>query len=128
MMDKLIAELEAAPEGSRDLDGPLFRLHVMPGIDWEKNKGLWWPCETTFCKRYEVHPYTTSLDAGRILIPQGWVLANLYEAVDPKDRPWCGATLQHDEPYKVVKALGAKTLELALVIAALKARQEMEAA
>ena len=123
-MDNLIAELEAAPEGSRDLDGPLFRLHVMPGTDWEKNKGLWWPCEATFCKRYEVHPYTTSLDAALTLVPEEFVWR-----VSTDFGPIAWAALSgHKGIFWADTKSEALTAALALCIAALKARQAMEAA
>ncbi len=119
MMDQLIAELEAAPEGSRKLDGPLFRLHIMPGTDWEKNKGLWWPCETTFCERYEVRPYTTSLDAAMTLVPEG--LCWEVEA-----GPKIGAVACVGTRYGPMEGTGT-TPALTLCIAALRARQAMEA-
>ncbi len=70
-----------------------------------------------------VKHYTASIDAALTSAPEGWRLANLWEAANPKDRPWCGAALRRDTPYRAVKALGAKTLPLAVCIACLRARQ-----
>lgn len=61
-ISELIAKMEAATEGSRELDGPIYRSHVeKPDAYWARND--WWPCEVTFCKRFNVPHYTTSLDA-----------------------------------------------------------------
>ena len=58
------------------------------------------------------------------IVPDGWNVANLYEAVNPKHRPWWGCVLRHDEPYRIVKVLGARTATDALRAAALKVREE----
>ena len=50
-----------------------------------------------------------NLDVVNVALPVGWNVANLYEAENPKHRPWWGCVLRRDEPYKVVKALGAHT-------------------
>lgn len=65
----------------------------------------------------------TDLDALiKELVPDGWNVANLYEAVNPKHRPWWGCYLRRDEPYKVVSVEGARTATGAIKAAALKAR------
>lgn len=126
MMDKLIAELEQATEGSRELDGPIFRFYIMPDTDWETNKELWWPCEVTFCERFNVPEFTSSLDAklpgeniAMVIAPtrpdSDWVVWHFIERNDDDLRP------------RVVIAR-ANTEPLARRAAALKARQATEEA
>jgi len=118
-MKSLIAELEAATEGSRELDDAIW---LMANRQHWFGKG--WRYDLEFAANY-----TTSLDAALTLVPEGWSLANLYDAIDQKDRPWVGAILRRDEPrYSLPeKVLGAPTYALALCIASLKARLVMEA-
>ena len=121
-MEKLITKLKTAPEGSRELD-----FAIAKEIGWTfhgdaefKEWGNFWRDSTT--DEWQQLPWwTTNLNAAWNLILKGWTIANLYESSNPNDRPWCGAVLRRDEPYCVVKALGAKTLPLTLCLAALKA-------
>ena len=128
-MDTLIAELERATEGSRELDAKIA-MALYPTLatfrdDPERGTGHWISDKAGPVFALD---YTTSLDAALTLVSEGWSLANLYDAVDPKDRPWVGVILRRDEPrYKLPeKVLGAPTYAMALCIAALKARQAMK--
>ena len=75
-IDTLIARLEAAEEGSRELDGPIWREVVKPELNWEDRatRGEWWPCEVTFGRIYSVPHYTTSLDSALTLVPNDELL------------------------------------------------------
>lgn len=123
-MDNLIAELEAATEGSRDLDG-----EIALSLGWVKHHAGWahWTTPEGL-ENQHVPFFSDSLDAALTLVPEGWVWhvqidyelpgrANLYNAV-PGGK---------DDPPVHVQADGA-TPVLALCIASLKARQAMEEA
>ena len=130
-MQALIAELEAATEGGPELDGQIAETQGWTVAEQSMGDNISEPLEffeewtepVTNALYCEPPPYTTSLDAALTLVPEGWCLASLYDAVEPIDRPWVGAVLRRDEPYKILKALGAKTYALALCIATLCARQ-----
>ena len=79
-------------------------------------------------------PYTTSLDAARTLVPEGWIttIDHYCLADNPKENIWRawlrklqGNLVEEDDPIYLIKMFGsAPTPALALCIAALKARQE----
>ena len=121
-MDDLIEKLEGATEGDREWD---FAIAKATGWQFHgeaefKNYGMFWR-DATNDEWKQLPFWTTSLDAALSLVPEGWSLADLYDAMEPNIRPWVGACLRRDEPYKALKVLGAKTYALALCIAALKA-------
>lgn len=105
-MTDMIERVEAVTRGSRVLDYDIES--VVSGQDFPA----------------DCPPYTTSLDAALTLVPEGWSVGNLWEAVSPKDRPWWGLELRKDAPYRCQKVLGARSAALAFCIAALKARAE----
>ena len=117
---KLIADLEDATEGSRDLDA---RIAIESGwifmAAWVLKAEYWMAPDEI--EHSEPPQYTTSLDAADALGPEGWDIAQLWQAVEPKDRPWWGISLRRDEPYSVLTVHGAKTKALARCIPALKA-------
>lgn len=122
-MKELIANLAAATEGSRELS-----LQVLLGCGWKLEDGHYWAPRPNlgFDAIQELHLLpnpTTSIDDALTLVPEGWSLAGLWEAVNPKDRPWWGVDLRHDDPYEARRTLGAKTPALALCLAAVKARE-----
>jgi len=55
-------------------------------------------------------------------IPEGWHLADLWQSVVPKDRPWWGAALRRDEPYRYHKVLAVRDPFAAITIIALQMR------
>lgn len=114
-MKKLIAQLEAATEGSRELDVEVYRLVDPIGSA---------VCVARWGVREFVPHYTTSIDEALTLVSEGWGIGQLWEAVNPKERPWWGVSLRRDEPYRVLKILDAPTPAIALCIAAIKARAE----
>lgn len=132
-MKELIKKLEAATEGSRELDADIA---FAVGWTYEKrgrDRKPWWrkpeaerdsdTASSRFWSQYPKEEFTTSIDAALTLVPEGWRVAYLWEAVKPEDRPWWGAQLSRDKPYKTMSpVLGKETPALALCIAALKAR------
>ncbi len=79
-MEELIKSLEAATEGSRELDRAID-LYLNPDTeiwspDWYsggKNEYLRWPDPSPGVAKYRhVYHYTTSLDAAMALIVKGW--------------------------------------------------------
>ena len=150
-MTDLIARLAAATAGSRELDVRI-KAWLQPDIPVMTDSGGYGPNAhpveyTALSEMIEVWAdgapnddrardhhwdglgmgvstphYTTSIDAALTLVPEGWSIANFYEAVKPQDRPWWGVVLRRDEPYRVFESLGHPTPALALTIAALKAR------
>lgn len=77
----LIERLEQATEGSRELDGEIFRL-VYPCQDpahWHRFQDAWAHQDHEDAIAYEMaNFYTTSLDAALTLVPEGdeWVVSN----------------------------------------------------
>ena len=104
---ELIARLEAASEGSRELDEAIHSFIGSP----HDGRGLVsfpWPS------------YTTSLDAALMLVPEGWVVEDLFIGADKTS---CVDLLFSGKPA----ANGsANTAPLAVCIAALKARASKE--
>ncbi len=117
MMDKLIAELEAATEGSRQLD---FAIYLALGLPITNKANL--TSRMIAVHLENVSPrYTTSLDAALTLVPEGW----RWEAADygGGDQDGPRAELWHGVHH--YGAFGG-TPVLAVCIAALRARQAME--
>mgnify|MGYP003393035213 CR=1 FL=1 len=119
-MTDLIARLEAATEGSRELDaeigakfGALRYTRNAPNIS---NQPIW-------------PPYTTSIDAALTLVPEGWTGHLMWQSVAPGAKALNMADcwfLRHGHPIDAAKedirnVIGA-TPAIALYIAALKAR------
>lgn len=105
-MDDLIARLEAAPEGSRELDQDIF--FAVHDQDREAYRAVGPP---------GVLPYTTSLDAALTLVPEGcqWGLEVWGE--NGGNAAWVMPPHGHPSRY-------AATPALAICIAALKAGGE----
>lgn len=109
-MNDLIEKLEAATEGSRELDTDI----------WSAVR-----CPTLFNDR---PPYTTSLDAALTLVAEGWgwAAAELDEgvpsAVTTNRKPQIKPGTLDSNPDKIDFRTKAATPALALCIAALKAR------
>jgi len=112
-MTDLIARLEAAAEGSRELDVEIQRHRTgHPDDHWYELNGKW--------ARNECPPrYTTSLDAALTLVPEGWFVRKLAEYED-------GWTCTLIKGARNENGASAATPALALCIAALRARQGME--
>lgn len=106
MTDALIAELESAAKGSRDLDTAIWKAARCPTL-------------------YNDRPYySRSLDAALTLVPEGWFIANMFVSPDKTTLYfWCANNPGLGHKYRS----GAPTPALALCIAALRARQAMEA-
>ena len=115
-MDNLIAELERATEGNRELDAAIAETVIWPsgrGGELRKAGHAFYETAQRMCERY-----TTSLDAGKTLARDGWewrVQSNGLSAV-------CLPGCDYGDYSK-----GA-TPELGFVIALLRARQAMEGA
>jgi hypothetical protein len=112
----LIANLEFATEGSRELDADVHNLI----FGWRSDRATPIP---HIGSDPDVPPYTTSLDAAVSLIPEGWVWGLLPVAGNVRwicyVREWLG-----EWPHLASKADSwASTPELALTIAALRARE-----
>ncbi len=127
-MDNLITELETATEGRRELDGPIFRFYVMPDVDWEAEKGPWWPCEVTFCRHFNVPEFTTSLDAALTWMPEGCVIELCQSCPARADDTWWDAYVfkrprDHDSEPIGATEQGVPEPALAVCIAIAKARQ-----
>lgn len=113
MMRDLIARLEAATGPDRELDAEIM-LAVYPALGLTMTANGNWLSKSGIHTRVEA--YTASIDAALSLVPEGWA--------------WC----VHDvgiaslmQALCVVKA-SAATPELALCIAALRAREAGDAA
>ena len=117
-MDDLIARLEAATEGSRELDAQIF-FALQPEYH---GTAVSKPAYGVFLRGYgsdgDLPHYTTSIDAAVTLIEGG----NLWHVCKRERSPcYLAAVLQPHEGFSK-----ASTPALALCIAALKARQTDE--
>jgi len=113
----LIARLETATEGSRELDAEIVRA-VDPDAFFADD-GSFESAVYDCINRYPPH-YTTSLDAALTLVPEGWGWSVDYA------NACMLSTLGgdgHVDYLHTTYAREAATPALALVIAALKARQ-----
>lgn len=118
-MDNLIAKLEGAAEGSRELDALIAvllcggDLDAAPGRYWKPGVRGW-----SIADRY-----TTSLDAALTLVPEGWVPS----LVIYHDCSTVGLADDRVNPVRLPDVeVTAPTPALALVSAALKARAQQE--
>jgi len=130
--EALIAKIEKATIGSRELDGEIFRAVKSDIIeaDWENFNGVWHQCDPEDAVAW-IPPlfYTTKIDDALTLVPEGWFVPSMGERRTPikfwgdVHEPIChfaqiqwingGGRLQHGD---------AATIALAITIAALKAR------
>lgn len=147
-MDELIAKLEAAPKGSRELDAEIAAtLHIPPSDapEWILNWGGpymvlrpgYVAVQHTDGKagaNWKAPAYTTSLDAALTLVPKGLHISDLKQFCGrptPDDWFWFAALSGWSNDKSVYVYCGApsgtdapKTAALALCIASLKARKE----
>lgn len=122
-MKDLIAEMEAATEGSREFDITIARLlgHKLRVGPWMAAPN---PMEPDYPATIPVPFYTTSLDAALILVPKGWTWS--VDATAPE----CLIDWVLYEPglwadgARAVKG-ESHTPALALCIASLRARQAL---
>ena len=106
----LLSRLEAAGEGSRELDW-LVECHLR-GVDPERS-----------LRHGAVDDYTTSLDAALTLVPDG---SPVEMQIRPGQKSMADIGVWYDEEtpyYSVAKMVWAATPALALCIAALRARE-----
>lgn len=87
-LDTLIAELERAEEGSRELDASIFCAVKFPGHKPErnffyKNRDEWGVFVSNQPKPgmtfHDAPHYTTSVDAALTLVPEGWLVASISQ-------------------------------------------------
>jgi hypothetical protein len=105
----LISRLEAAKEGSRELDQEIWFNHVWEGQGDER----------------DVPAYTSSVDAALSLVPEGWSFYRLDQYSNGPDPIWgWGAQLRCHANPEVGLAIGETraSMPLALCIASLRAR------
>lgn len=118
----LIHRLESATEGSRELDGLIYRAinPQIPEEDWHESGGVWYSRDPIDRIAFDVPPdYTTSIDAALQLVPEGWRMYSLrWYALNVMATIWDGEMI----PGKMIDA-GGRTPALALCIASLKARE-----
>ena len=112
MTAALIARLEAATEGSRELDWEIYLFVERPAVI---------PAVEPPWSAMDVSHYTTSLDAARSLWHPDWYpllwRREDHELTEPEW--WCQIDL---EGGKTIGHAVARTPELAAIIATLKAR------
>ena len=120
-MKSLIAKLEKAPEGSRELDRSIHEWLMDPEQ------------VAPFSSRWDAIPhYTTSLDAARTLVPEEWMVASISEFIRSGGKG-SGVMLirtadaekelaEIANPWDALHRTEAATPALALTAASLKAR------
>lgn len=132
-LDGLIARLEAATEGSRELDCAIYRtLGGKLGREIRHTNGTYITTEGD----ESVPHYTTSLDAVMLLVPEGWWVSriNQYHTNKGPMNSW-GVHLRHMPPWEFGEVIGEHGLAfrdgppaavLAFCIAALKAHNPVQ--
>ena len=131
---EIIAQMEAAAEGSLELDLAIHQALGWELIRFDPGDGdviEYWrrgEDEIHADQRRSKYAYTQSLDAALTLIPEGWFIYGLMDERTPivyrgdKHKHLCWtADLQHEDGGRLQSA-SAKTPALVLCIAALKAR------
>ena len=119
-MKELLAKLEAATEADQE------RL-IWDAVQYAYNRS--WIFTPTCAKAHSWVRSGAYMSAAMVLMPEGWAIRNLWQAVKPKDWPWWGIQLWRPEPYKVLPSvLGAATPALAVAIAALRAWDQVKGA
>jgi len=141
---KIIATLETANEGSRELDALIWAASGQESYTQKccfKGKKYGGVLHTTAAeKRAKIHylatllapPFSTSIDVAMTLVPQQIECGTINFSRNKSGQQYCHATLEQsadslgrdmrdDEPTEI-EALNAATPALALCIAALKAR------
>lgn len=140
-MTSLTARLEAATEGSRELDVEIALewLHVESSEeayvrrtnrhDTEARPGDYWLVQRSGRQLKAAPHYTTSLDAALTLVPEGWRVYGMGQGASANYDRWFVELVTvkpHLAPTSTWKRAAALTPALALCIAALKALQAQE--
>lgn len=125
-LTSLIERIEAATEGSRELDGCIFiAVNIPPEkvgrIDQIDGCVGWWPKGAPYVSAIEVPRYSTSIDAALTLLPEGWSILSAWNGRDAI----CTVHLKPlgDPTGLWPPASKAKSQALALLAAILRARQ-----
>jgi hypothetical protein len=123
-MTNLIARLEVATEGNRELDAEIWLHCTQRGAEFVQLYG-YKPSLVLSSDRMAggLPHFTTSLDAARTLVPEGkeWSLSHFQ-----KPRRYYEACIGNPVASNFEIVVEAPTAELALCIASLKARQAGE--
>ena len=128
-LSPLIAKLEAATEGSRELDAEIW-LFVTPGATRKQSsyihKATQIRCFIDETRQADGHliivpHYTTSIDAALTLVPK----STLWAVGQMEDGPFCRLVILNKDGSYLDGAIesGGSTPALALCVAALKARE-----
>ena len=130
---RLIARLEAAAEGSRELDEEIAFATEWRPIDWAPSAESFaeheqkhdyataWIAHAPWHNTWPIPHYTTSLDAALTLVPEGWQW-DVRCAEFPQS---CPTAFCWPPGVRSGHADEAATPALAFCIAALKARAEI---
>lgn len=114
----LIQRLEQASEGSRELDGLIYRLWAEP--EWQPDPSE--EVKSRYCRDVAPH-FTTSLDAALLLVPKGWFTSDYHQG--PSGGNWWNLSRIRCEDQRYAAVMGAaSTPSLALCAAALKAKAQ----
>lgn len=115
----LIARLESASRADIDIDGEIYRDVLGYEASWvspyqhERIWGFWKPDERGTVRCYRVPKLTESIDAALSLVPKGFGTVSM--SLGEGER---GSSVRLGHPYVYGNA---KTLPIAIVIAALRA-------
>lgn len=114
----LVERVEAATEGSRELDREIVTaLYGEPIYDAEQPWGTYWNNDGCDVEEDDIPSYTTSIDAAMTLVPEGARL------VVDSDGCHCRITKPDDEGWPSDGYTGfAGTMALAIVAASLRAK------
>ncbi len=127
----LLAKLEAATEGSRELDAEIIMEICDDAIIGP------WPCGESepvvfhaqaigIVDKSPVPAYTTSIDAALTLVPEGWALLRINQYHETSNPAWgWGVEMRYYTNPEIGLAIGESraSLPLAICIASLRARE-----
>jgi hypothetical protein len=118
-MTDLIARLEAASGPSRELDEAIAR-HLGAPLDRHESGDFWRLTEpwAGWSHHYPMPKFTASIDNALTLVPEGWS----RQVGDSENRMHAQAVLGRSYPTNRNVYVEARTMPIALCIAALRAR------
>ena len=120
----LIAKLEAASEGSRELDEEITAVISNAVLERQAGGRTAYHRETHWISVGEIKSYTTSIDAALTLLPRGrtfWHLSQYYDTGQPHAAECDFSSYKDDAGEPFVSKGSAATPALAICIAALRA-------
>lgn len=120
--DEIIERLQAAPEGSRELDADINLALATDPTKPHTGPGYYYDDAAQPGTGHRMQPYTTSLDAALTLVPEGWEF--YVDSGTHNPSAGCHACVYNPKEIMHGGAVDLATPALAICIAALTARNK----